>query len=49
MNPFLAEEAVMLTPIRQDQQGDASLDNEGQVIMTDIAPVTLEVQTDIVV
>lgn len=48
INPFLAEEAVKLTPIQQEQQEDEALDDEVQVVVTDIDPETLEVQTEIV-
>jgi len=44
INPFLAEEAVKLTPIQQE---DESLDDEVKVAVTDIDPETLEVQTEI--
>ena len=49
INPFLAEEAVKLTPIQQDQQEDVSLDGEVQEVITDIDDETLEVQTELVV
>lgn len=44
INPFLAEEAVKLTPIQQE---DKALDDEVQLAVTDIDPETLEVQTEI--
>lgn len=47
INPFLAEEAVKLTPIQQEQQEDEVLDDEAKVAVTDIDPETLEVQTEI--
>ena len=48
INPFLAEEAVKLTPIQQEQQGDKALDDEVQVVGTDIDPETLEAQSEII-
>ena len=47
INPFLAEEAVKLTPNKQEQQKDKALDDEVQVAVTNINPETLEVQTEI--
>ena len=47
INPFLAEEAVKLTLVQQDQQEDESLDGEEQEVITDIDDETLEVQTEI--
>lgn len=47
INPFLVEEAVKLTPIQQEQQEDEGLDNEVEMVITDIDPETLEVQTEI--
>lgn len=47
INPFLAEEAVELTSIQQEQQEDEALDDEVQVVVADIDPETLEVQTEI--
>lgn len=44
INPFLAEEAVKLTP---NQQEDELLDDVVQVAVTDIETETLEVQTEI--
>ena len=44
INPFLAEEAVKLTPIRQE---DETLADEVQLAVTDIDPETLEIQTEI--
>ena len=49
INPFLAEEAVKLTPIQQYQQEDAYLDGEVQEVITDIDDKTLEVQTELTV
>ena len=46
INPFLAEEAVKLTPIQQE---DESLDDEVKVAVSDIDPETLEVQTEIAI
>ena len=47
MNPFLAEEAVKLTPSHQSQREDEILDDEVEMVITDIDPETLEVQTEI--
>ena len=47
INPFLAEEAVKLTPIQQEQQEDEGLDDEVEMVITDIDSKTLEVQTEI--
>ena len=49
INPFLAEEAVKLTLVQQDQQEDESLDGEEQEVITDIDDETLEVQTELVI
>ena len=49
INPFLAEEAVKLTPVQEDQQEEAPLDGEVQEVITDIDDETLEVQTELVV
>ena len=47
VNPFLAEEAVKLTPIRQERQEDEGLDDEVQDVVTNIDPETLTAKTEI--
>lgn len=47
INPFLAEEAAKLTPIQEKQQENETLDDGVQVIVSDIEPEALEVQTEI--
>lgn len=44
INPFLAAEAVKLTPTQQENE---VLDDEVQIAVTDIDPETLEIQTEI--
>ena len=46
INPFLAEEAVKLTP---PQHEDEARDDEVQAVVTDIDPATLEAQTEMAI
>lgn len=48
INPFLAEEAVKLTPSHQEQQEDETLNDEEQEVVADIDPETPEAQTELV-
>ena len=46
VNPFLAEEAVKLTPIKQERQEDEGLDDEVQIIVSDIDHDALDVKSE---